>query len=84
VAGEDRIGHFEVFEQGVEITVERTGLAKLGVVGVAVTPKIQTDYAGVLRQPGGYVIPPVRIGTSAVQQHQRRRVAPVDLQRVEF
>ena len=73
-----------MFEQRVQIPIERTGLAKFGVVGIAVTPEIQTDYAEVLRQPGGEVIPPVCVRASTVQHHERCRVGPVDSQRVEF
>jgi hypothetical protein len=84
VAHENRIGRPDVLEQCVEIAIECTGFAKFGVVGVSVTPEIQTNYAEVRRQPGGEVIPPVRIRAATVKQHECGRSGSVDPQCVEF
>ena len=70
VPDEGRVGRSQMLEDGLEIALETTRLDAFRVVRVAVAAKVDGDHVEPDGEGRGDVVPPVRVGTAAVEEDE--------------
>ena len=70
VADEIDIVAPKMFEQGFEVEVEGPDLTCLGIRGITMAPEIEGVNRSSERESRSEMIPPMRVGTSSMQENQ--------------